>query len=155
MNDVIHYLEPTQSAGKAFVQRGIEGPVIMLNLLRFRAVADHAANPQLAPAQPISGAEAFNRYIEHTLPILRQSGGDLVFLGTGGPLLIGPPDETWDLVMLVRQSSASSFLVFAGNAAYLAGIGHRMAAISDSRLLPMTELPLGQFEPGGSTRGSA
>jgi len=33
------YLEPTQEAGRAFVMRGIEGEVVMLNLLRFREVA--------------------------------------------------------------------------------------------------------------------
>lgn len=44
--------------------------------------------------------------------------------------------------MLVRQSSVVSFLAFASHDAYLAGLGHRAAAIEDSRLLPLTELPL-------------
>jgi len=113
----------------------------MLNLLRFRDIADYSANPELAPETPISGADAFDRYIQHTLPFLRESGGDVVFLGAGGPYLIGPEDERWDLVMLVRQTSVQSFLSFAGHEAYLAGIGHRTAAIEDSRLLPMRELP--------------
>jgi hypothetical protein len=59
--DVIRHLEPSQSAGKRFVQRGLEGPVVMLNLLRFREVADYSASPELAPAAPISGAQAFDR----------------------------------------------------------------------------------------------
>ena len=116
----------------------------MLNLLRFRTTADYSANPELAPAAPISGAEAFDLYILHTLPLLRKTGGDLLFLGAGGPFLIGPEDENWDLVMLVRQTSVQSFLAFAGDPEYLAGLGHRTAAIDDSRLLPMTELPLPQ-----------
>jgi len=57
------YLEPTQEAGRAFFSRRIAGPVVMLNLLRFRAVADYAAFPDLAPPAPISGADAFQRYI--------------------------------------------------------------------------------------------
>ena len=44
--------------------------------------------------------------------------------------------------MLVRQSSVAAFLAFASNGAYLAGLGHRRAAVEDSRLLPLTELPL-------------
>lgn len=48
----------------------------MLNLLRFRDVADYTANPELTPEVPISGAVAFKRYIEHTLPFLRESGGE-------------------------------------------------------------------------------
>lgn len=124
------------------MQRGLEGPVTMLNLLRIRAVADYASDPELAPDAPISGAEAFERYVRHTLPLLRETGGDLVFLGAGGPFLIGPERERWDLVMMVRQASVGSFLAFARHEAYLAGLGHRTAAVEDSRLLPMTDLPL-------------
>ncbi len=138
----IGYLEPTQSAGRLFVQRGLEGPVIMLNLLRFREVADYTAHPDLAPTAPISGAEAFDRYFRHTLPFLRESGGDVVFLGAGGPLLIGPEGERWDRAMLVRQASVAALLAFASDRAYLASLSHRTAALEDSRLLPLTELPL-------------
>jgi len=134
------HLEPTQEAGRAFLQRGMEGPVVMLNLLRFRAVADYSAHPALAPASPISGAEAFDCYIRHTLPFLQESGGEVLFLGQGGPFLIGPGAERWDRAMLVRQSSVQSFIAFAGHAGYLAGLGHRTAALEDSRLLPLAEL---------------
>ena len=54
----------------------------------------------------------------------------------------GLDDERWDLVVLVRQSSVQSFLAFANHREYLVGLGHRTAAIEDSRLLPMTELPI-------------
>ena len=114
----------------------------MLNLLRFRAVADYSATPALAPPSPISGADAYELYIAHTLPHLRESGGDLSFLGDGGDFLIGPPDERWDLVMLVRHRSAETFLSFASNEAYLGGMGHRLAAVEDSRLLPLVERAL-------------
>jgi hypothetical protein len=140
MNPATPTLEPTQDAGRAFWQRGITGPVVMLNLLRFRAVADYAAHPELAPAGPISGAAAFDRYVAHTLPYLRASGGELMFLGEGGRFLIGPAEERWDRAMLVRQSSVQSFMAFAGHAGYLAGLGHRTAALEDSRLLPLAEL---------------
>ena len=91
--------------------------------------------------EPLSGAEAFDRYIKHTLPSLRESGGEVMFLGNGGEFLIGPEEERWDIVMIIRQSTAQSFLAFSSNEAYLIGIGHRTAAIEDSRLLPMSELP--------------
>ena len=135
------YLEPTQESGRDFVMRGIAGPVVMLNLLRFRAVADYSATPELAPAAPISGAAAYDLYIAHTLPHLAESGGEVLFLGEGGPFLIGPGAERWDRAILVRQHSVEAFLAFARNEAYLAGIGHRTAAIEDSRLLPLAQLP--------------
>jgi len=122
--------------------RRMSGNVVMLNLRRLRDVADYSANPELAPDAPISGLEAFNRYILHTLPFLHESGRDLLFFGAGGVFLIGPEDEKWDLVMMVRQSGVQSFLAFANNDGYLAGLGHRTAAIDDSRLLPTSELPV-------------
>lgn len=140
MNNTRNYLEVTQEAGRAFVIRNIEGAVVMLNLLRFRSDADYSASPELAPTTPISGKEAFQRYIEHTLPYLHDTGGELIFLGAGGRFLIGPADESWDAAMLVRQHSVESFLAFASHPAYLAGVGHRSAALKDSRLLPLTEV---------------
>lgn len=144
------HLDVSPAAGVRFVQRRIAGSVVMLNLLRFRAVADYAAHPELAPASPISGSEAFYRYIAHTLPHLRASGGEILFLGQGGPFLIGPEAERWDVAMLVRQSSVSAFLAFAENETYLAGIGHRVAALEDARLLPLEEMSL----PGHAVAGA-
>lgn len=132
------YLEPTWEAGRAFAARQIQGSIVMLNLLRFRDRADYSATPALTPPKPISGAEAFQRYIEHTLPYLRESGGELLFLGSGGAFLIGPSEERWDMAMLARQQSVESFFAFASHEAYLAGIGHRTAALEDSRMLPLS-----------------
>lgn len=131
------YLEPTQEQGRAFFTRRIDGSVVMLNLLRFRAAADYSVAPALKPDSPISGEEAYRLYMEHTLPFLTASGGEILFYGRGGDYFIGPSDERWDAAMLVRQSSVESFLAFASNPAYLAGIGHRAAALEDSRLLPL------------------
>ncbi|MHA3976240.1 hypothetical protein ACW9UR_01030 [Halovulum sp. GXIMD14794] len=135
------HLAPTQAAAVATLARAIPGPVVMLNLLRFRETADYAETPELAPEHPISGAQAFDRYIEHTLPHLRASGGELLFLGSGGPWLIGPEGEHWDAAMLVRQASVAAFLAHARNEALMAGAGHRTAALLDARLLPLDQLP--------------
>ena len=131
------YLDPTQEQGRAFFTRSIEGSVVMLNLLRFRSTADYSKAPALMPAAPISGEEAYRLYIDHTLPFLKASGGELLFYGCGGDFLIGPVNERWDAAMLVRQSSVGSFLSFASNQDYLAGMAHRTAALEDSRLLPL------------------
>ncbi|MCB9137963.1 MAG: DUF1330 domain-containing protein [Caldilineaceae bacterium] len=131
------YLEVSQEAGAALFSRNIAGPVVMLNLLRFRAVADYSHTPELAPPAPISGAEAFQKYMDHTEPFLKESGGEILFLGKGGSYLIGPQAEQWDFVMLIRQNSLADFMAFSSNQAYLVGLGHRTAALEDSRLLPL------------------
>lgn len=136
---MINYLAPSWEAGRDLFRRNIAGEVVMLNLLRFREAADYAATPELAPLEAISGAEAFDRYISHTLPYLEASGGSLLFIGEGGPLFIGPEAERWDRAMLVRQSSVQNFIAFASHEGYLAGYGHRLAAVEDSRLLPLVQ----------------
>ena len=133
------YLDATQESAIELFSRKLSGEIVMLNLLRFREVADYAGHPELRPVNPLTGREAFQKYIDHTLPFLRESGGDISFLGEGGRFFIGPQDERWDLVMLIRQDSLDSFMKFASNEAYLVGLGHRSAAIEDSRLLPLVE----------------
>ena len=133
------YLMPTQEAGREFVMRQIRGNVVMLNLLRFRKIADYSATPELMPNEPISGKNAYQLYIEHTLPFLTASGGEILFMGDGGAYLIGPTDEHWDAVLLIRQNSVENFLAFESNKEYMKGIGHRTAALEDSRLLPLIE----------------
>lgn len=136
-----NYLQPSQESAIRLFSRNISGPVVMMNLLRLRKVADYTANPELSPDQPITGRAAFQRYVDHSLPYLHQSGGELLFMGQGSHYFIGPPNEQWDLVMLVRQGALASFMAFASHTGYVAGPGHRTAAVVDSRLLPVVEMP--------------
>lgn len=117
--------------------RRIDGPITMLNLLRFRELADYSAHPELEPAAPITGAAAYQLYTDHTMPYLVESGGEIVLDGVGGRYFIGPGDERWDHVLIVRQRSLADFFAFASNPGYVAGLGHRVAALEDSRLLPI------------------
>ncbi len=140
------YLMPTQEAGRNFVMRQIQGSVVMLNLLRFREIADYSATPEIIPDEQISGKRAYQLYIEHTLPFLTKSGGEILFMGEGGHFLIGPTYERWDAVLLIKQNSVNSFLAFESDKDYMKGIGHRTAALEDSRLLPIVEYKNGQNE---------
>jgi hypothetical protein len=63
------YIEPTQESAMALISRNISGEIFMLNLLRLRATADYRQFPELAPGGEISGREAFQKYIDHTLPL--------------------------------------------------------------------------------------
>ena len=131
------HLDPTDESARHLIARHIDGPITMVNLLRFREIADYSATPESAPDQPISGAQAYRRYSEHTMPFLIESGGEVILDGEGGPFFIGPADERWDHVLVVRQHSLDDFFAFASDPGYLAGLGHRTAALADSRLLPV------------------
>jgi hypothetical protein len=134
------YLDPTDENVAALFKRQIGGEVVMLNLLRFRSVADYTDFPELAPAEEISGRDAYQKYIEHTLPFLQASGGSIVYAGIGGDFLIGPAGKGWDMVLLIRQKSVESFIAFATNQEYMKGIGHRVAAVRDSRIVPLEDM---------------
>jgi hypothetical protein len=133
------YLDVRPDTVRELFARVRVGPVVMLNLIRLREVADYSATLDLAPTELVTGAAAFDRYIAETLPVLRASGGDLAFLGSGAGFLIGPTDERWDIVMLVRQKDLQTFLAFATNETIVAALAHRTAAVEDSRLLPLVQ----------------
>jgi len=140
LDDKDVFIDPTNENGAALFRRQISGEVVMLNLLRFRSVADYTEFPDLAPTEEISGRDAYRKYIDHTLPFLQASGGSVVFAGTGGDFLIGPASKGWDMVLLIRQKSVDDFVAFATNQEYLKGIGHRVAAVRDSRIVPLEEV---------------
>ena len=138
MSDASGYIEPTPENAKAVFGRGLKGPIVMLNLLRFRDVADYSGSPELAPGKAMSGAEAYKVYMAHATPFVAKIGGELVFAGEGGAALIGPSDERWDSVLLIRYPGIEQFFQFATDPEYQKGVGHRTAALADSRLVPMT-----------------
>ena len=133
------YLEVSPEQGGAFFGTPEAGPVVMLNLLRFRDMADYSHAPDLAPDGPVSGRDAYDRYMRDMRPLLEASGGSVLFSGSSAGFLIGPLDETWDHVLLVRQASKAAFLAFASDPQAQRITAHRTAAISDSRLLPIQQ----------------
>lgn len=133
------FLDPSEDNAARLVARNIQGPVVMLNLLRFKSIADYRSYPDIAPDLTISGREAYDLYVAATLPLLEAGGGSLDFVGAGGHCFVGPEDERWDLAMLVRHPDIESFFGFADDPAYLATAGHRYAALEDSRLLPLSQ----------------
>ncbi len=134
------YVDVTQESGRAFYQKFYsKGKVVMLNLLRFKSVADYTNFESIKPANEISGEEAYNLYMKHTLPYLKEAGSKVLFLGKSENFLIGPNHETWDFVLLVEHTSVEAFMKFAENKGYLKTAGHRKAALEDSRLLPISE----------------
>jgi uncharacterized protein (DUF1330 family) len=113
----------------------------LLNLLRFKETADYSRAPELAPAAPISGAAAYDRYLDHVLPFVMSAGGQLLYKATGAGWLLGPEDERWDLVLVVRHTSEQAFQGLMSDAAYHAGMGHRTAALVDGRAMVLTPCP--------------
>lgn len=109
-------------------------PIVMLNLLRFREQASYAAS---RPEPSCSGREAYRRYSGTAVKTLAAVGGHLLLGGTAGTPVIAPADERWDQVLLVRYPSSNAFLSMMAMPEYQAAVHHRMAALEDSRLIPL------------------
>ena len=135
------FLQASPEAGRAFYQQFHDkGTLVMLNLLKFRTKANYSNEPALDPSEEITGAQAYQRYLKGTLPILKKVGGRVIYFGKSHDFLIGPIDEKWDALLLVEYPSMTKFMELAQSEAYQKVAGHRTAALEDSRLLPSNEM---------------
>ncbi|MCK5858120.1 DUF1330 domain-containing protein [Abyssibacter sp.] len=126
-------IDPTGDDLKRIVATvAADTPVTMLNLLRFR---DQAAYPATDDAKPCSGRDAYARYSRQALAHVRAVGGEPVVIAEVLGRFIGPDNEDWDEMLLVRYPSLSAFLAMIGNPDYQAATIHRTAALADARLI--------------------
>ncbi len=126
-------IDPTGDDLKRIVATvAADTPVTMLNLLRFR---DQAAYPATDDAKPCSGRAAYARYSRQALAHVRAVGGEPVVIAEVLGRFIGPDNEDWDEMLLVRYPSLSAFLAMIGNPDYQAATIHRTAALADARLI--------------------
>jgi uncharacterized protein (DUF1330 family) len=107
-------------------------PVVMINLLRYREQADYGGR---ADIEPCSGRAAYGRYMKQAFAFVIAVGGAVFWQGAPKALLLGPPEERWDLALLVRYPSKEAFLAMVSDPAYQAITVHRTAALEDSRLI--------------------
>ncbi|HSB96070.1 MAG TPA: DUF1330 domain-containing protein [Spongiibacteraceae bacterium] len=128
-------IEPTADQLRAFAHENADdAPVVMLNLLRYRAQANYSAHPHEVPC---SGREAFKRYSKLSIVCIEASGGKVLFIGNARASVIGPTDEQWDDIFLVQYPSRTAFLQMIATPEYRAINFHRSAALQDSRLIPV------------------
>ena len=113
MND--SYIDPSPENIAALRELELDGPVVMLNLLRFR---------------PDGGADEYARYGAAALPFLERAGATVRYLGVGAATVIGP--DVWDEVVLVEYPTVQAFFEMTGDPDYPSDL--RAGALEDSRL---------------------
>lgn len=127
------FIAPEEEQIRKLAGRGDSGPLVMLNLLRFRENA-------LGPAEGMTGAESYGRYSAEVGPILDRFGGRVITALHCEDGVIGPTEPEWDMVIVVEYPSASAFLQMIGSEDYLAAYPYRAAALADSRLVASVAL---------------
>jgi uncharacterized protein (DUF1330 family) len=87
-------------------RHGERGPIVMVNLLKFRERAQYpdGRDPHL------SGREAYHRYGAAFAPLLHAIGGRIVFVGDVTFLTLGRVESLWDEVALAEYPSREVFL---------------------------------------------
>lgn len=112
-------------------------PIVMLNLLRFKADG---------------GRQRYLDYLAMAGPIVARYGAEILFVGDGATALCAEPGQSWDAVALVRYPNRSSFVEMIADPAYAVADPIRMSALEEAVLQPIRAMALRHPEGSGSCR---
>ncbi|MDA9988816.1 DUF1330 domain-containing protein [Luminiphilus sp.] len=93
---VVNKVYPNKEQIKGFMEPVSEGPICMVNLLKFK---DKAAYEDGRDTD-LSGREAYALYEEGVKKLLQEIGGGIGFEGDVARLALGEVEELWDVVAL-------------------------------------------------------
>jgi uncharacterized protein (DUF1330 family) len=114
------HVEGSPEQMKAFMKMELDGPIHMLNLLRYKEEG---------------GRALYAQYSAHTLPLLAERGGKVIYRAQARKTVIG--GEAWDDVFIVEYPSKGAFLDMVLSDEYQRGVHLRHEALLDSRLVCM------------------
>ncbi len=87
---------PNEEQIKGFLEPGAEGPIGMVNLLKFKPRAEYEDGRETN----LTGREAYELYEEGVRELLQDIGGYIGFWGDVERLALGEVEELWDLVAI-------------------------------------------------------
>lgn len=104
-----------------------QGPVVMVNLVRFRERSLDGNG---------TGWDAYSRYSKGDMPLLKKVGGTILWAGhVEGAALGDLGDKRWDWVVLAHYPSRASFLEMMTSPEYAAINGDRENGVEDHVIL--------------------
>ena len=128
------FIDPDRMPFVVFKDLDRDALIEMPNLVMFRAEARYPPHHALATAN-LTGAQTYRNYGSETAPILARIGVSILWRGTFQTTLIGPQNEAWDEVFIVRYPTAHTVLEMVTDPAYRTTVIHRQAAVEPSRLI--------------------
>ena len=124
-------LYPTPEQLQALLSGPDDGPVVMVNLLRFKPTAD-------PPNDARSGEDEYRLYAEKMIAFVESKGGRLIWSGRVDSQVIGEEGDAFHVVALVEYPSRKAFIEIATDP-YVQEIGlHRAAGLEGQWLLATT-----------------
>jgi uncharacterized protein (DUF1330 family) len=112
-----------------------DGPLVMLNLNRYRPRAVYAAEPPGGASPDVSGHEAYQRYGITALKVLARVGGEILWSTRATITVVGDYSDECDEVLAVRYPSAEAFLALAMDPELAAALPHRDAALERAAII--------------------
>ena len=104
-----------------------KGPVVMVNLVRFRERSLDGNG---------SGWDAYSRYSKGDMPLLKKVGGTVIWAGNVEGASLGDlGDDRWDWVVLAHYPSRAAFLEMMTSAEYSAINVDRENGVEDHIIL--------------------
>lgn len=124
-------LYPTSEQIGTLLSGPEDRPVVMINLLRFKLLAD-------PPDETASGEEAYRRYAEKMVAFVESRGCRVIWSGKIDSQVIGQGGDSFHMVALVEYPSRKVFVEIATDP-YVQEIGvHRTAGLEGQWLLAAT-----------------
>ena len=124
---VVNEVMPTDPERIAAMQEpGPEGPIVMVNLLRFRDRAQYADGRETT----LSGAEAYGIYGAAVSELIQKFGGQVIFGSEVTFLSIGQVEDLWDAVALARYPNRGALWSMATSPEYQEIAVHREAGLA-------------------------
>jgi uncharacterized protein (DUF1330 family) len=104
--EVKNAVVPNPQQIQGFSEPGPDGPIYMVNLLKFKAKAEY----QDGRATDLTGEEAYNLYGSAVVECLARVGGMPVFSANVERLMLGEVEELWDKVAIAMYPSRAAMM---------------------------------------------
>jgi uncharacterized protein (DUF1330 family) len=119
----------------ALAESGADGPLVMLNLNRYRERAAYGGEPPGGLSADVSGHEAYGRYGATALKVLQRVGGEILWARNATLTFVGDDSDRCDEVIAVRYPSAKAFLALALDPELEAALPHRDAGLERAAII--------------------
>lgn len=133
------YIDPSPENFKAFKDLPRDEPIHMLNLLRYRDLAEYPEGHE-HHGNGWTGRRAYQEYGATSGPIFARVGGKIVWRGAFQTMVTGPGDKDWHDGFVAQYPNSAAFFEMIKDPDYQLAVVNRTAALVDSRLM--------RFSPG-------
>ena len=123
------------AAAAAIAGTAADGPLVMLNLNRYRERAEYTTDPPGGGSPDVSGREAYERYGDVAQSLLKRIGGEVRWHTATKMTVIGDDSDVYDEVIAVSYPSARAFLELALDPDIGIALAHRNAGLERAALI--------------------